>query len=874
MSCIAPSDTVKLLTEQISEKDFRISELENRLKDLLHEAKELDEKLSVANRNARVLEEENSNYHLRHKGLESKDSHIIPLQKEAKKLIQENEELRQSLAESKELVKQLSTRNQVSERDAERRISELQSQCERMHKERLREHQKLESTRHQCVDLQKHLDDDDETLKSAKELWGQERERYQQKIDELLDFIRRAEKPVVLRATRHRDDGVEEPLEQLLLKEEVCELERKLKEAQQKSWEKEKMWVLAENELRHRLSELQMSRGSESRNDKALFQAMKDQVRALQDEIQTLRSDKRSSRWGQDAAVNSTSATSTAMPPAKSTVPEEWAARYDFVLKENDDFRDQADAAKAKVFELQNIIDEKMIACKEMEVQLAATQKLLGAASRTPLVDRPSSTRSLSEVSNASRAGRAFHGQDNAHTMVLKQRVRDLEAELRTSSNLKEQEAAINRARIKEYEKQIAELLRENADLRDAGKAQDDVTGGGTVMTSLDGVMRLTRDKRESVEEVMRLLEFAWDSDEEAKRQLRRAKYQGVALAGQDAAKGDEIQRLQKSGGDLENKLRAMEMRVLDNDELKGAVNDLRRQNRGLAGENDQLRARIEDLERERCEGLRRQNAKQNDAKRRIEQLKAEIDELMRKPTNTHRTGSRPVSPCLTARSPQPRIRSPQPRIRSPQLSARFRTPEENSLSQLSVRTPDEQRRSAVPEGAHLAFTVVELTDVLRNGRRITEPGQVTIKLKSIKEKYKTSVKVLSSVIRFDETFMFYLAQPDQDVITLHVFYKPLEGSREFHIGDASFSMATLHRGVPRERIAPVVQSPGTKEARRAAQVQVLLQTDDFGRMIEPTEEEVKAEKMRFNELVSNFESRAVDKLHAVDVYLASAELH
>ncbi|KAG5468717.1 hypothetical protein CUR178_01552 [Leishmania enriettii] len=160
---------------------------------------------------------------------------------------------------------------------------------------------------------------------------------------------------------------------------------------------------------------------------------------------------------------------------------------------------------------------------------------------------------------------------------------------------------------------------------------------------------------------------------------------------------------------------------------------------------------------------------------------------------------------------------------------------------------------------------------MLRNGRPITEPGYVIIKLKSIKEKYKTSVKTLSSVIRFDETFVFYLAQPDQDVITLHVFFhKPRGGSREFHIGDACFSMATLYRGVTRRRIAPVVQSPGTKEARRAAQVEVLLQTDDFGKMMEPTKEEVEEESMRFKVLVKKFENGTPEMLHAVDVYMAS----
>ncbi|KAI5686491.1 hypothetical protein MNV84_03106 [Leishmania braziliensis] len=869
MSRMATGDHLKLLKGQLSEKDFRIGELENRVKDLFIEAKELDEKLRIANRNARVLEEENSNYHIRIKSLEkeSDTSDVFPLQREAMKLIQENEELRKSLTEAERHVRQMSIRERNSDHGADKRIRELQSECERMQKERLRESKELENTRHQCADLRKRLDDNEETLKSAKELWDQERERYQQKIDELLDFNKRAERPLVTPFARNRNGGVEEPLEQFLLKEEVAQLERKLKEAQHKSWEKEKEWVRTENELRHQISELQVNGSSEGRNDEALFQAMKDQVRSLQDEIQALRYDRRGSRSAQAVPMSLIHASSTVKPAAKSCLLEEWAARYESVSRANDDLRDQADAAKVKILELQNVIDEKVVTCKEMEVRLAAAQKQLEDASHESLTDRLSSVRSTGGYSYGSRATGAPHSQDDARAMiVLKQRVRDLEAELKKLNSAQEQKEAISHVRIKEYEKQIVELLHENANLRDVGRAQVDSEGGDTVINFLDGVMRLTKDKRESVEEMMRLLEFTWDSEDEANRQLRRAKYQGAAMAARGAAKDDEIQRLQKYVSDLESKLRDTEKLAHDNDDLKDTVDALRKQNRGVTSENDRLRKKVGDLEKDKEEVVQQQSAKQNEAKRRVEKLQAEIVDLTRKLTNARKAGSRPVSPNISARSPQSVTRSPRP-------SARRRTPEAIALSELSVRSTDEQHRSAIPEGAHLAFTVVMLMDVLRNGRPITEPGHVIIKLKSIKEKYRTSVKVLSSVIRFDETFVFYLAQPDQDVITLHVFYKQHGVSREFHIGDACFSMATLYRGVPRQRIAPVVQNPGTKEARRAAQVEVCLQTDDFGKTMEPTEEEVKKDRTSFNELVKKFENSAPEMLHAVDVYMASNEL-
>lgn len=85
--------------------------------------------------------------------------------------------------------------------------------------------------------------------------------------------------------------------------------------------------------------------------------------------------------------------------------------------------------------------------------------------------------------------------------------------------------------------------------------------------------------------------------------------------------------------------------------------------------------------------------------------------------------------------------------------------------------------------------------------------------------------------------------------------------------------MATLYRGVPRQRIAPVVQNPGTRDAMRAAQIDVVLQTDDFGRSIIPAASELEDEQLRFNEMVRRLESGAVEKLHAADVYIASTEL-
>lgn len=875
MSRISDSDPIKSLKGQLAEKEFKLGELEIRVKDLFNEANELDEKLRVANRNARVLEEENSNFHLRLKAIERDEdlSKLVPLQKEAMQLIKENDELRAALADAEERVKEAAGQSRESDFGTDKQIRSLTSECERMRKERERESKELKNTRFHCAELQKTLDDEHETFKAAKDLWEQERDRYQQKIDELLDHNRSGMHSATPRSPKPKGTANDEPLEQILLKEDVAQLEQKLKEVQEKSWAKEKEWIRIENELRRKVQTVQATGSSEGRNDKAIFQALKDQIRSLQDEIKALRNDKLASRAAALEAATAAAAAATNTPPSNAMQPlrdvtaANWSARYDAACKQNETIQDQLDAAKATILSLQNLADEKAVTCKELEVEVAALRKKEASAARTGVAARASSVHSVGEQSASNRAAGSPSSADATRTISeLKQRIRELESELRSHKNAQEQKDTINNVRTREYQKQVDELLRENAALRSDNDAATAAVAAGAAPADaafqptdcMNGVVRLTKDKRESVEEVMRLLEFAWDSDEEAKRLLRRAKYQSASMAGQDAAKDEEIRRLQKIIEDLENQLRGMEKKGHAIDELKDAVDDLRKQIRALQADNDKLRKRNGDLEKSRDSAAKDQGAKERDAKRRIEELQKEIEDLKRRLADSRKPASRAASP---AESP-----------RTPRITARRRTPEVSAMSQLSVRSTEEQRRNAVPEGAHLAFTVVELADVLRNGRPITEPGYVVIKLKSIKEKYKTSVKELSSVIRFDETFVFYLAQPDQDVITVHVFYMAKNNSREYHIGDACFSMATLYRGVPRQRIAPVVQNPGTKDARRAGQIEVNLQTDDFGKTMEPTEDEVADEKSRFNELVNKFEHNAPEKLHAADVYMASGQ--
>lgn len=874
MSIAVSQEQVRSLKEQLSQREFKIGELEIRVKDLFSEAKDLDEKLRIANRNARVLEEENSNFHLRLKSFEKGDevASFLPHQKEAMQLIQENESLRGSLADAESRARDAGIMNRENDNIYNKQLRSITEECEKMQRERAREIKELENTRHQCAELQRLLDEEQETAKATRDLLEQERERHQQKLDELVGSMKRNDKLLASRDVRTKDGYVKEPVQQTVLKEEVAELEQKLRATQQRLWDKERDYS---NLLSSHKKELFARPSSEigAQADREVFRALKDQVKSLQEEIESLRLERHSSRMvpviriDGGESIPMTEIGSVNITPQTSS--SKWMDQYNILAKVNEELRDEIDRHKANLLRLQNVSDEKDLRCKELEAQIYTTRNRNTNHSPAPLSSRLSpSGGEQSNVKGHSVDQEAVIPSNK--TAELKRRILELEVELRNLKGSQEQKDTINGVRMKELQKQVDELLVENDHMRQGNEARRTVDDGSIpLLTSdtIDGVMRLTKDKRESVEEVMRLLEVSWESDDDSRRQLRRARYHNAAMVNNEAMKDEEIRRLQKIIEDLENRLNDMSKARDEVADLKTSVKDLReatddlkKRNRALDSENDKLRRQAEDSEKKRDASLQKEERRVDDLSRRMDALKDENEQLKRRLAAQRSAGSQPISPRISGRSPRP--------------SPRRRTPEKTmALSQLSVRSMDEQRRSAVPEGAHLAFTVVELAGVLRNGRPITEPGYIIIKLKSIKEKYKTSVKDLSSVIVFDETFVFYLAQPDQDVITLHVFYKVKGSSREYHIGDACFSMATLYRGIPRQRIAPVVQNPGTKDARRAAQVEVHLQTDDFGKMMDPSDAEIEDEELRFKELVKKFESSAPERLHATDVYMASSEL-
>lgn len=913
------------LKEQLSEKELKVYELELRVKDLKAEVKDLSDakdKLAIANRNARVLEEENNGLHSKLRALEGEHGAYTGTTEtsEAQNLIRENSELRNTLREKQFAADKAAEEYRLKEAGIDRTIKDLSEARERLALENERQAKELESVRREFVEVQRQLDEERETARETNDLWHQEKERYIQRLEELSSGIKRAEgmRSPKKDARAPRDRGTDEPLSVMLLKEEVSELEGKLKEAQEALWRKEKEWLSSEAALKSEIAALQGTPGAEAKSDTEIYRALQSQIASLKEEITTLRGERRQSRLFNPVDFETESVypymesergSSIRPSPRIAEVPNQRAAQmYSSAVQENDGLRHEIDHLKVKMIGMQSAIDEKTVRCQELEVMLAAAKKNPAGALQ---VGGPSygegKRRGEQPSATPSRTSSTLQPPaDEAN--VLRRKVRELQTVVDAQKAAQEQKDTINSVRQKECLRQIEELLLETERLREvannARNGGDEAGGNGTDM---DSVMRLSKDKRDSVEDVMRLLEAAWAAEDEARRLLRKANYEAAAMANQDAFKDEEIRRLQKALDDMEDRLRDAQADrdaldklrddLRDRDDriadLERIIRDLEKGNRDLEnraraadGDHDNYRNKLKrkeneakdlankiadlqrqlrDLEDDRKAANRARDNAVDDLNRRLEDTRRENDQLRRQLAAPRDSPRRDWS--ANARSGTPRMST-----RSPRVSARVRSPE-LALSHLSVRSSEERKRNAVPEGAHLAVTIVELADVLRNGRPITEPGYIIIKLKSIKEKYKTSVKELASVVRFDETFVFYLAQPDQDVITLHVFYKPKSSSREYHIGDACFSMATLYRGVTRQRIAPVAQNPGTQEARRAAQVEVLLQTDDFGKMTVPTEAEVEDERLRFNELVSKLEDSAPEKLHAADVYMASMQL-
>lgn len=174
---------------------------------------------------------------------------------------------------------------------------------------------------------------------------------------------------------------------------------------------------------------------------------------------------------------------------------------------------------------------------------------------------------------------------------------------------------------------------------------------------------------------------------------------------------------------------------------------------------------------------------------------------------------------------------------------------------------------AAIPAGAHVLMTVHDISCIMHNGEPITEAGVIYAKIKSIKEKYTTSVMDLAPIVRFDESFAFYLAHPEEDFLKVFVFYKSSRSHREVFVGKAYFCLRELYRGVPHRRAVPIVQNAATCSARRAGMIEVTLQTDDYGCPLPMTDYDSARERERFDRFVRRLEMDEPEKLHLADMH-------
>lgn len=229
-----------------------------------------------------------------------------------------------------------------------------------------------------------------------------------------------------------------------------------------------------------------------------------------------------------------------------------------------------------------------------------------------------------------------------------------------------------------------------------------------------------------------------------------------------------------------------------------------------------------------------------------------------------------PLAPTNSKGSKGPTVAQPQrttPTSLTPQTS-----PSKRATKDVRSITATEGRD--VEECAHLLVFLGSLSDLNVSGKPL-KASQVFLKLKTIKEKYRTEVYEVRPTVTIEEEFSFQLAEPGKDIVHLAVFARDpgsVFGS-EVRIGDVDLSMATLFRGVPRTRQVAIVQDARTKKARIAGYLTVTIRSDDFGKSGLPTQREVMEEQRNYLKLQHQFETVFPERLHAIDVYLSEGAM-
>ncbi|CCW66527.1 unnamed protein product [Phytomonas sp. Hart1] len=892
--------------EQQPAKDLKIYELELLVKDLKTELKEcngLKDKLELANRNSCVLEEENVNLirTLKTMGNVKTDSQNSTTSAGAMKLISENEDLRRALENSLSDLEKTKEGFQDLVLKLEGQIRQISEERDNIAKENERLVKDLDSSRHQYFELKNALDDELAISKAEIGVLLREKERLVEKNDYVISSKKSTDVSKGGNLESHsKSDAASISLKERLLKEDVEELEVKLKASAERLWQKENEWLLAEAKFRSEISALRDNKNKKT-NDKEVYRALHDQISTLKRDLAALRENTFSvcrnlntKHVRKDFAlfstedmminIDSSNPSIDLINKDENILPQSQVVlqnRVNSLIKERDDLHEDLDNLKTTLLQFLSDIEDRDIYCKELEIKLATSNQL----NYTTIQTKPDSPLVLDyglERKSKHLTRNSKFTQD-AEVKALKGELKELQGQLNDLHAIQEQKDAIHNVRLTEYQRQIEELLDENNSLcqrlksSSCEKTRLNING----QDGLEDVLDFLRDKRESVDEVMCHLESMWAKEEEASRQIRKSNNQGIAMTRYDAIKEDDMRQLQRTIVDLENQLVTEQSNHNLIDKLRGELVQKNNEILFLSDEINILSEDLHDAKRNTLVSSRISEREGRISKRRSRS--ARTVSSRRSHVNTHDSKINALEQQLVqARSEINLIHSHILKSSGRGMSAskqvtsinsQVGTPEKTVLLHNTTHSSEGTSKIEILEGAHLAITIVELSNLMRKGCLITDPGHVIIKLKSMKEKYKTSVKELKTIIKFDEAFHFFLAKPTQDVITLHVFYKSKNNSYLYHIGDACFSMATLCRGVPRRRTVPVVQYPGTDDACRAAGIEIILQTNDFGRIHHPSDAELKEEDLRYKNLTENFEKTAPEKLHAVDIYMASSAL-
>nr|CCC90094.1 unnamed protein product [Trypanosoma congolense IL3000] len=877
------------LREQLAAKELNEYEQEVRLRELRQQLKELSDiegKLILANRNARVLEEENNSLLMKLKAGDMGDSVTTQFRPEAVKLIDENNALRSEVQELRALLNKVQHRETQFDQkgknvnDQQEKI-DLQTALLKKRNSELEE--QLQEVQHQWL--------------LAKETWENERSRNLQDYEELLASIKRFDGTAQQRDNYDgKEYGGSQHLQQALLKEDIAELEEKLQLCEERSRAKEHEWHRMEAALRHEIS---MLKGNSVGSGGDVYRVIQQQLDSFKDEVSSFREVRKSSDIMRDRLHMDTYQTDCGDDKmtyfeyddgAKESRIQSLEAlnsniskKNELLMRENEHLHKEIGQLHLRNSRIEEESNELEVRIKELEITLASTEKDLAShkAHGTP-GNRGTGYYDINEMKST------LEENEQLRASLL-----ECNKQIALLTAASEENVVANESIRVAHQAEVARLLSQNENLqqrvlllssrrnsageliRDSNDFNIKENEQRSLMKTIPESMvldKFLKERSESTEDFMRALETAWSEEQDARRKIKRIIQQDMhkeserrqsnlqLLQSEKHRLSHEIVDLRQANKnkefriqELQDSLNALKKRLSDedannrlhSDALKGTLIEDRmrrleealthKEHSGIAHKKDQklkeLNGQLSAL-REANDGLWKQ----------LVSLKDERNESQRQQS---RRNSRSTRRSARRRSME-RISHPPP---SPPLV--------------------ERKKNAVASGAHLAVTIVELRDLMRSGRPITEPGYVIIKVKSVKEKYKTSIKELVSAIRFNETFYFILAQPDEDVIPFHVFYKPKGNSREYHVGDAAFTMATLHRGVPRRRVAIVAQNPGTRDARRAGEVEIVLQSDDFGMLSTPTMAQIEDDNIRFKELQKRIEMNSPESLHCVDVLMA-----